>query len=296
VYPDDPTVVTTISISAPQTNSGLFWRKGVASLLTILQVCNREIIPGQFILHSSTAKSLEASLTLYFVNTTDISTVESRVKTHMTTFIGESGMSHTLSLKFQAKISSELRMVADIYPENYGILSGSMLISNQFFNSPEGPLQMAESFARVPMGPNDILFTSNLGGRVIANKDLVDTAMHPAWRSSAQLITFVRAVETSIDGKVSALEELTTVQMPVLYSLEDPSFRVSYSNLGDPNEKHFQRVYWGDRNYKRLLRIKQKVDKDGLFVTRLGVGSEGWDEEGMCRKERNMISQFLEVL
>jgi hypothetical protein len=76
-----------------------------------------------------------------------------------------------------------------------------MLVSSQLFNSHAGPLQMSNALARVPMRFNDILFTSNLGGRVIENKELVDVAMHPAWRSSAQLITFVRNVETSI-GKV----------------------------------------------------------------------------------------------
>ena len=189
-----------------------------------------------------------------------------------------------------------MRLGSDIYPENYGILSGSMLVSNQLFNSPEGPSRMAESFAKLPVGANDILFTSNLGGRVTANKDLVDTAMHPAWRSSAQLISFVRAVEPSVDGKMSALQELTNIQMPILYSLEDPSFKVSYGNLGDPNEADFQRVYWGERNYERLTRIKQERDGDALFITKLGVGSEAWDEEGMCRKERKMIAQSLRAL
>lgn len=267
----------------------------MAGLLTILQLLNRENIAGQFF-YPSSLNSKEASLTLYFVNTTDISAIESRIKKHTTALFSGSGLSNTLSLKFQAQISSELPMVPETNRENYGILSGSMLVSNQLFKSPEGPLQMAKTFARVPMGPNDILFTSNLGGRVSANKDLVDTAMHPAWRSSAHLITFVRAVEPSIEGKNSALEELTTTQMAVLYSQEDTRFKVSYRNLGDPNETDFQQVYWGASNYRRLSKIKKEVDKDGLFIMKLGVGSEDWDEQGMCKKERSTMLQYLMIL
>jgi hypothetical protein len=136
------------------------------------------------------------------------------------------------------------------------------------------------------MRQNDILFTSNLGGRVTANKGIVDTAMHPAWHSAAQLINFARAVEPSIEGKISVLKELTNIQMPILYSL--PSLKVSYLNLGNPNERDFQRVYWGE-NCERLSRIKQKMDKDGLFITGLGVGNEDWDEQGTYRKQRSIL-------
>lgn len=180
-------------------------------------------------------------------------------------------------------VSSELRMAPDIYPENYGIISGLVLVSNKVFNSREGPLRMARSFAKMPMGQNDLLFTSNLGGRVNTNQGIVDTAMHPAWRNSAQLITFVRAVELTIHGKKSALEELTNTQLPILYSLEEQESRVSYLNLPYPSEQNFKRVYWGEDNYRRLLQIKNKVDKDESFITKMGVGSENWDEDGMCR-------------
>jgi hypothetical protein len=185
-------------------------------------------------------------------------------------------------------------MTPDRNPDDYGILQGSVLVSNELFNSPNGLFQLADTFAKVPMRAGDILFTSNLGGRVASVKDIADTAMHPAWRSSAQLVNFVRTVEPTIDGKKSALNELRNTQMPILYSL-DPSHRVSYLNLGDPNERDFQRVYWG-KNYDRLYRVKQDVDKDGLFITRLGVGSEDWDEDGMCRKARSLFSHIQQVL
>ncbi|KAJ5518663.1 Methyltransferase domain of unknown function DUF2260 [Penicillium expansum] len=82
--------------------------------------------------------------------------------------------------------------------------------------------------------------------------------------------------------------------MPVLYSLE-PISRVSYLNLATPSEKHFQKVYWGD-HYARLAGIKRKVDKDGLFIAKYGVGSEDWDEEGTCRKPVDPFSRAWAVL
>jgi hypothetical protein len=273
-----------VSISAPSTSEELFWSPGVVGLLTLLRTFNEENSPGQLTIHPCVNGFLEASLTLYFANTTSESDIEDRVRTRILSYISGGAISYTLSTKFHAHISSELQMVAEIYPKDYGMLTGSVLVSDRLFTSRWGPSQMAEAFARLPMLPKDLLFTSNLGGQVSSNKDFVDTAIHPAWRQSAQLINFVRAVEPSVDGKLSALKELTTVQMPILYSLEDPNVRVSYRNMGDPNENGFQRVYWGWQNYRQLLRIKRNRDKGDLFITRLGVRSEYWDEEGMCRR------------
>jgi len=47
-------------------------------------------------------------------------------------------------------------------------------------------------------------------------------------------------------------------------------------------QEDWQAAYWGD-NYARLLRIKERVDPDGLFFSRHGVGSEMWSEDGFTR-------------
>lgn len=41
--------------------------------------------------------------------------------------------------------------------------------------------------------------------------------------------------------------------------------------------------FWGIDNYNTLLEVKEKWDPEGLFVCRQCVGSESWDEGGMCR-------------
>ena len=46
----------------------------------------------------------------------------------------------------------------------------------------------------------------------------------------------------------------------------------SYLNEGDFHEKDWQQAYWGP-NYPGLLRVKERVDPDGLFVCHHCVGS-----------------------
>ncbi|OTB14166.1 hypothetical protein K445DRAFT_23947 [Daldinia sp. EC12] len=280
VYPDDPVTVSTVSLHTPRTRE-YFWGKGVVSLFSVLQALNLDNIPGQFVLSVTSNGTLKADLTMYFINHTDQAAVDEKVMKYLTTHRA-SEFSYGLSSKVLPKTSLSFRMTPDIYPENYGIIQASVLVSSQLFNSPEGPVRMAEVFSKLPLGPNDLLFTSNLGGRV--NTKGVSTSMHPAWRSSAQLVNYVKSVGPTVDEKLRGLEDLSSVHMPILYSLE-PGFKVSYFNLGDPGEVDFQNVYWG-HNYKRLAQVKDDVDKDGLFITKKGVSSDLWDEEGMCRKQR----------
>ncbi|KAI0436159.1 putative oxidoreductase [Xylaria telfairii] len=276
VFPNYPAVVSTMSLSA-SIPSKAFWDNGVAGLLTVLQMFRHENVSGQFLMSPPSKTSFEASLTLYFLGVTNISAVEPLVQNRLS-FLDGSGLSYNLSSEYLPKVSFVTRMKPDIYPENYGILQTSVLISNELFSSPREPARITEALSRFPMKPNDILFTSSIGRRGNINS----TSMHPAWHTAAHLITFVRSVEPTAAGKRNALEELHNVQMPILYSL-DPNLHVSYVNLADPGQDEFQNVYWG-ANYQRLANIKRDIDQDELFISRLGVGSEEWDENGICRK------------
>ncbi|KAI0848995.1 putative oxidoreductase [Daldinia vernicosa] len=279
VYSDDPVTVSTVSLSTPHTDHS-FWEKGIVGLFSMLQALNLDNTPGQFVLTVTPKSTLKADLTIHFINNTNIYTVEGKIMKYLTMYTA-SEVSYELSSKVLSKTSLSYRMTPDIYPENYGIIQASVLVSDQLFNSPEGPARMVEVFSRLPLSPNDILFTSNLGGKVNIKGD--STSMHPAWRSSAQLINYIKSVGPTVHEKLRGLEELSSVHMPILYSIE-PGFKVSYFNLGDPGEGDFRNVYWGD-NYEHLAHIKHGVDKDGLFVTKKGVGSDLWDDEGMCRKK-----------
>lgn len=57
----------------------------------------------------------------------------------------------------------------------------------------------------------------------------------------------------------------------------------AYSNEADVREPNFQRTFFGD-NYGRLRGVKRRYDPDGMFIVGAGVGSEEWDEYGICRR------------
>jgi hypothetical protein len=76
-YPDSPAVVSTMTISGPRTIDSTFFDEGVARILNVLQKSNCENVPGQFDLRLSSV-SIQATLTLYFFNTTETSAAESR--------------------------------------------------------------------------------------------------------------------------------------------------------------------------------------------------------------------------
>jgi hypothetical protein len=140
------------------------------------------------------------------------------------------------------------------------------------------------------MDPGEFYFTSNLGGRVLDKNNSDDTAMHAGWRASAQLVSYVQPVPLFFEAKGLALDRLRDEIMPRLYSI-DPNFSLSYRNVGDPNEKNFQQVYWGSK-YRRLSRVKNKWDPEDIFISKLGVGSERWDEKGLCRKPRQFVNHL----
>jgi len=64
---------------------------------------------------------------------------------------------------------------------------------------------------------------------------------------------------------------------------EDTPNAGSYFNEADYFEEDFQENFWGIENYNRLLNIKNKWDPMGLFYCHKCVGSEEWEEGGMCR-------------
>ncbi|KAG5988859.1 hypothetical protein E4U52_006180 [Claviceps spartinae] len=292
VFPDDPVTVTSTKIEAAAANV-LFWKEGVHELLRLLQRFNKLHVAGQLVISAPTKDSLQAGLELHFANLTD-ETHAIRLLLSEAKSLETHGISASTSVRVQRKASSELRMKPDMYPPHYGILEATVLISAAIFNATGGPALIASKLSELTLKPNDILFTSNLGGRVSENT-AIEIALHPAWREAAQLVTLVRAVKPSVEGKLSALDNLTAQDVPVLYSI-DPTAKISYRNLGDPQEKEFQARYWGADNYARLAATKAAWDPSHLFMTSLGVGSEVWDAEGICRKRRGFRAKASSLI
>ncbi|KAG5987946.1 hypothetical protein E4U43_004891 [Claviceps pusilla] len=292
VFPDDPVTVATTTIKAAVTNT-MFWTEGVRELFRLVQHFNERDTPGQLVMTRPTTDSMQATLVLHFANTTDEAHVTRLLNSQLRPLTLHH-ISTSTSVRVQERESSELPTKPDIYPPHYGIVAGSVLISAATLREAQGQSRVASKLSQLPLGSNDIMFTSNLGGRVFENS-AVDISLHPAWREAAHLITLVRAVEPTIDGKLSALENLTSRDYPILYSLDRDS-QVSYRNLGDPQEKEFRDRYWGMANYARLAAIKAKWDPHELFISKLGVGSENWDEEGICRRSLGFVERLSAIL
>jgi hypothetical protein len=56
----------------------------------------------------------------------------------------------------------------------------------------------------------------------------------------------------------------------------------AYVNECDYFQPDWQRAFWGS-HYPRLLRIKRRYDRTGLFTCHHSVGSEGWSDDGFTR-------------
>jgi hypothetical protein len=88
--------------------------------------------------------------------------------------------------------------------------------------------------------------------------------------------------ETATPANVEALREsMTNNAVPILANVTGVANSGAYSNEADLREPNFQMTFFGD-NYARLSRIKAEYDPFDLFIVGAGVGSERWDENGLC--------------
>ncbi|KAJ7290604.1 hypothetical protein C8J57DRAFT_1459088 [Mycena rebaudengoi] len=89
------------------------------------------------------------------------------------------------------------------------------------------------------------------------------------WTDSATLEK-IRAVRTVFKN----------THLPILEKLSGPNAG-SYSNEADVLEMNFQTTFFGP-NYAKLSTIKKKYDPNDLFIVGAAVGSERWDQCGLC--------------
>lgn len=78
-------------------------------------------------------------------------------------------------------------------------------------------------------------------------------------------------------------QHLTNNWVPKLAALTGERDSGAYSNEADVREPNFQTTFFGP-NYRALRRVKQRYDPNGIFIVGAGVGSEDWDEYGLCRR------------
>lgn len=227
------------------------------------------------------------TISMFFANKTD----QVPVAKIADSFIADAekylpGVNYTIiqAPTFGAMIASELAKTP--YDPTGGIvIIGSRLISRDLLVQQDGAQRLGKALRDVyDVSGNNTGYTAHFiaDGAVAKNAGKIKSALNPAWRKTILHITFARdwATDATLAEQKAVQEKVTNVEVPILKALEKGMG--AYLNEADPSEANFQESFWGD-SYERLYKIKQHIDPKGLFITRRGVGSEDWDENGLCR-------------
>lgn len=165
-----------------------------------------------------------------------------------------------------------------------GVMVGSRLISRDMLTHLDGPVRLSHALAQLEYKPGDMIAFDGMAPGNIADKQSWNpSSTHPAWDSAVMVLTLGRGLPLDINRKVysEVKNELKHALLPAIDSLENGTMG-GYLGIPFPHEADHRRIFWGDK-YDRLLEIKRRWDPGDLFITRSGVGSEVWDDEGMCR-------------
>jgi len=289
-YPEVPTYVAALSVVASSLSD---YQSVLKEFHTELTNLNDAGASGYYFMrfgtqsaNSSTPSTLQ--MALLFVNQTDearVSTLLNPVVETIRNIAGNSSVEYNLFFAPQVKLFIEGSLSGESDETGALLITGSRLISRDFLKTADGPTRLTDALAALaPLAPGSTM-TGHIvaGGQVARNLGVVDSALNPAWRKTATHITFgaVWNFNTPMAVQKSIAEQITNVAVPKLKVLE-PGAMGAYLNEADANEADWQQTFWGV-NYPRLYKMKQKWDPEGLFITRLGVGSEDWDADGLCR-------------
>ncbi|RDW65738.1 FAD-dependent oxidoreductase [Aspergillus mulundensis] len=197
--------------------------------------------------------------------------------TKLTNALNAAGFSqsYTANITAYPHLSAFFNAVQPVPP--YGRIEGSVLFSEKFYHTTSGAARITDTVLNQTYGPGDTIEFFMTGGGQLADNRALDTALSPRWRDVGLYVSARRAVPASSAAKRfgadSPMTDIRAVERPGLGS---------YANVADWDEPEWPEAFW-DRNYGRLQRVKRAWDRDGLFVVTLGVGSEEWDQEQMCR-------------
>ncbi|KAJ5909252.1 hypothetical protein N7495_001934 [Penicillium taxi] len=159
---------------------------------------------------------------------------------------------------------------------------GSRLISRSFFES-NNSTKLTTAISSLEFHPGDAVIGAIVaGGQVAKNRD-IESGLNPSWRDSMVHILIARLMSPGMTSNEQAAisANITGQDVPLLESLES-GIMGAYLNEADADEPDFQQAFWGI-NYPRLRAIKALRNPHNLFIVRKGVGSEDWDDDGLCR-------------
>ncbi|BCS27711.1 uncharacterized protein APUU_60759S [Aspergillus puulaauensis] len=284
-YPDHPAIAVRTNYTLPA-SSTRFW-DGVETVHNHLLELNDNGGTGYYMITPRSIPSVKSStfeLFIVFINQTDRSIPEKLIRPVISDLEKATGVTPSVNVFPFPTVSG---MFSAVLPKNEttGIFSqlGSRLLSRSLLAKQDGPAQISSALSRLDLSPGEyIQGTVVAGGKVARNKH-IRSGLNLAWREAAIHVLFTKRwdADTTFAQQAEITADITDNKVAILRSLE-PDTMGAYVNEADANEVDFQKSFWGE-NYEDLYRIKKQRDPTGLFITRKGVGSEDWDDDGLCR-------------
>lgn len=128
------------------------------------------------------------------------------------------------------------------------------------------------------------------GGSREALQQSKETATNPSALTAAALVIMGEGsnqVYLGVPGKEpdkqKAKQAVQKITQAMQYFMQAAPHAGAYVNEADYFQKNWQQAFWGD-HYAKLVAIKNKYDPDGVFYCHHCVGSERWNDNGMCLK------------
>ncbi|OJD15980.1 hypothetical protein AJ78_03812 [Emergomyces pasteurianus Ep9510] len=292
-WPDPPMILGSVNITTSVNNSEGYW-SAVKELHTVLPELSKKGASGYYFMipESPPMPGLGSvsvvSVALMFADQADQAAVERLLQPLVAAVKKLDNVTIATSTIASPNTNEVIKNFLDGDSDETGgaVAIGSRLISRDFLASSDGPAKLSDALSRLESQKGGVI-TGHLvaGGQVAKNSGKVDSALNPAWRKALVHITFGYSwpSSTPFHEQQKVYEKITKVGVPILKELE-PGRMGAYLNEADSHESNFQESFWGE-NYKRLYAIKRKWDPTGLFISRQGVGSEDWDDDGLCRVE-----------
>ncbi|KAK0475870.1 FAD-binding domain-containing protein [Armillaria novae-zelandiae] len=179
----------------------------------------------------------------------------------------------------EVNINDAIKVVDDVVGSN-GVIGSRLIPESAYRNHPDA---FGHVYTRLlEAGASAVLGVLVAGGKVSENA-FIDSAIHPAWRTTKTHIILANTWEdsTSLSNILSIQNTFKDSQLPILQQIAG-SPGAAYSNEADSLEEDFKTTFFG-RNYPRLEDIKRRYDPKDLFIVAAGVRSDKWDKDGLCR-------------
>ncbi|KAN0067982.1 hypothetical protein V8E54_013910 [Elaphomyces granulatus] len=289
-FPDVPLVMSNLNVSADAGPN--FW-PAVTAFHTHLPAFNDAGGGGYYFITASPPinngeSTLALTVEFYFANETDttkINTLFAPLVSILKNMAGIATEYGTIAVPHVADVYQTL-LPGDSDTTGSITLGGSRLFSRDLLVSDGGGARLIDAVSRLRLDPEEEMIGIVVaGGAVAANGETVDSSLNPAWRRTIIHFIFERTFSpnATLAEQNAVRDNVTNVEVPLLRAVEGPDSHMgAYLNEANPYETDFQSSFWGE-NYPRLYHIKQQWDPQGLFIVRRGVGSEDWDDEGLCR-------------